>query len=305
MSRTSRTTRSTLHLCVLMGLLLVIAAAGCDRSAPGPVASSPPRAGHVTKILVVMEENETVAAYDGMPYLKSLSDRYGKATNYQGVRHPSLGNYLAIVSGQGATTCGLNNNPLPAACRQPGATVFGQALAAGGTAKSYAESMPGNCVATDKTPYAVRHNPWPYFVEESADCVKGNVPLGTTSGGQLVDDVRSGTLPNASMVVPNLDHDAHDGNLKQCDDWLAAWMPVLMSGADFKSGSLVIVVTFDEGIKADQNIPFVVVHPSQSHRVVAGRFDHYALTRLYDDILGVSPLNAAAKAPGLRAAFGL
>ena len=48
----------------------------------------------VTKLMVIMEENETTSAYDGMPYLKSLSETYGKAINYTGLTHPSEGNYI-------------------------------------------------------------------------------------------------------------------------------------------------------------------------------------------------------------------
>jgi hypothetical protein len=107
------------------------------------------------------------------------------------------------------------------------------------------------------------------------------------------------------MVIPNLNNDAHDGSLQMADDWLAAWIPTIMAGPDYQDGKLAIVVTFDEGIGANQNIPFVVVHPSLSGVVVPQAFDHYGLTRMYDDVLGVAPLNAAATHPGLRDAFGL
>ena len=45
----------------------------------------PPQPTQVTKLMVIMEENETTSAYDGMPYLRSLSDTYGKAINYSGL----------------------------------------------------------------------------------------------------------------------------------------------------------------------------------------------------------------------------
>ena len=258
----------------------------------------------VTKLMVIMEENETTSAYDGMPYLKSLSDTYGKAVNYTGLTHPSEGNYIAIVSGQGVNTCGLNN-PLPSACPQPGASVFGQALSAGKTAKSYAESMPANCRKTNVSPYVVRHNPWPYFTAEATSCNALDVPTGTTASGPLRTDIDAGAIPHASMVIPNLNNDAHDGSLLEADNWLADWIPAVMAGPDYQAGRLAIVVTFDEGIGTNQNIPFVVVHPSLDNVVVTQAYDHYGLTRMYDDVLGVPPLNAAATHPGLKAAFGL
>jgi PKD repeat protein len=264
----------------------------------------PPPPGDVTKLLVIMEENRTTSVFDLMPYFKSLSNTYGKATAFSGLVHPSEGNYIAIASGQGANTCGLTN-PLPGACAQPGGTVYGQALTAGKAAKIYAESMTSNCQKTNNTLYAVRHNPWPYFPAEASSCSALDVPLGTTTGGALASDIDTGALPNASMVVPNLQNDLHDGTPDQADAWLQLWMPRLMSGPDYQAGRLAIVITFDEGIGANQNVPFVVVHPTLNNAVVTQPFDHYALTRMYDDVLGVPPLNAAATHPGLKDAFGL
>lgn len=258
----------------------------------------------VSKLMVIMEENRTTSAYEGMPYLTALSNTYGKATAYKGLTHPSEGNYIAIISGQGATTCGLTN-PLPTACPQPGGTVFGQALGAGKTAKTYAESMTSNCQLTNSTLYAVRHNPWVYFASEATPCSSLDVTLETTPSGALATDIDSGQLPNVSMVVPNLMNDAHDGTLQQADDWLASWMPRLMAGPDYQQGRLAIVITFDEGVGSNQNIPFVLVHPAVSQVVVPQPYDHYGLTRFYDDVLGVAPLNAAATEPGLKASFGL
>ncbi len=277
-------------------------------AAAAPALSAPvvtrPSARVVSKLLVIVEENETTAAYAQMPYLKGLSNGYGKATAYTGLVHPSLGNYLAMVSGQGTSACGLGD-PLPARCPQSGPTVFGRALSAGKTAKTYAESMLTSCQTTNSTGYAARHNPWVYFTDERAGCVAHAASLGTTTSGALRSDVAAGKLPNAGLIVPNLQHDAHDGTLGQADAWLRAWMPQIMAGPDYRSGRLAIVVTFDEGAGANQNIPFVMVHPSVAKKVVATRFTHFGLCRLYTDVLGVTPLGAAANEPGLRASFGL
>jgi len=54
----------------------------------------------VTKVLTIVEENH---GYDqmlaGMPNLKSLATRYGYATNYDALTHPSLPNYLELAAG--------------------------------------------------------------------------------------------------------------------------------------------------------------------------------------------------------------
>ena len=274
--------------------------AAASAAAPTP---SPPAAS-VTKLLVIVEENESTQAYAEMPYLKSLSTQYGTATGYTGLVHPSLGNYLAMVSGQGVGTCGLRD-PLPGPCPQPGPTVFGRALAAGHTATTYAESMITPCQATNSARYAARHNPWVYFTAEGSVCAAHDVPLGTTTAGALRSDIDAGALPNAGMIVPDLVNDAHDGTLGQADDWLHRWMPLIMAGPDYRAGRLAVVITFDEGTGANQNVPFVVVHPSVTGTVVTAGYTHYGLGRLYTDVLGLSPLGAGATEPGLRAAFGL
>jgi phosphatidylinositol-3-phosphatase len=258
----------------------------------------------VRKVLTIWEENHDISALSQMPYLRSLANTYGQATHYRGVTHPSLGNYLVAVSGQGANTCGLRD-PLPAGCPQSARTVFGQALAAGLTAKSYAESMATKCKKTGGTNYAPRHNPWVYFTNETTQCLAHDVPLGTTtSTAGLKVDAEQGILPNAGLIAPNLCNDAHDCSLAVADGWLKKWMPLLLAGPDYRSGRLAIVVTFDEGSGSSQTVPFVVVNPRESGRVVTGSFTHYALCRLYDDVLGVAPLPGCT-ATGLKAAFGL
>ena len=70
--------------------------------------------------------------------------------------------------------------------------MFGQALAAGKTAKVYAESMPSNCALTNAGSYAVRHTGWAYYIDERAACQTGQVPMGSTFAGALAGDVAAG-----------------------------------------------------------------------------------------------------------------
>ena len=223
-----------------------------------------------------------------MPYLNSLAQRYGQATNYSDVAHPSLPNYLAIFGGSSF------NDPqdcFPSAqCSYPAPSVFGQVGAAGGTVRSYEESMPSPCDLSNSGNYDVNHNPWVYFPAESKLCKQADVPAGSPSAGALAADVRAGTLPTVGLLTPNLMHDAHDGTLAQADAYLRSWIPVIMAGPGWKSGHLAIVVTFDEGVTTEQ-VPFVVLAPGLHGVTIRRALNHYALTRLMDQIGGVSPLN--------------
>ena len=254
-----------------------------------------------------MEENHSQAeSLSQMPTLTSYADQYGQATNYTAIGHPSLPNYVAIFSGdnQGITSdCSVGPS-----CQPAGPTVWSQTIAAGETAKAYQESMTTNCQTSSSGAYVARHGPWPYFTDstDQAECNANDVPLGTTTAGNLLNDINSGGLPVTGEITPNLNDDAHDGTPAQADAWLGQWLPIIMAGPDYTSGNLTIIVTFDEDDSTQGNdVQFVAIDPGLSHVVVTGAYNHYSLTRWLEDNAGVPLLRNAATAPDLRAAFGL
>ncbi len=253
----------------------------------------------MTKLLVVMEENHSLDEMRSqMPYTFGLARRFGYATDYTAVTHPSLPNYLAIAGGR---TYGVSNDGPPTEHPLPGATVFGQALRAGRTAALYAEAMPGNCATSDQGNYYVKHNPWAYFVQERDSCRTYDQPLAA-----IWPAIAGGRLPNAGMVIPDICNDAHNCGLSTADDWFRGLMQKIFAGPDWRSGHLAVVLTADEDDRSQTNaVLTVVIHPSQHGRVVTQPLDHYSLTRLYDDVLGAPYLANAASAPSMSKAFGL
>ena len=207
--------------------------AGCLPTSGTLTTASAPKP--ITKVLVFVEENHSLAQMkSGMPYAFKLAKRYGYASNYTATTHPSLPNYIAMASGR---TYGVRDDRNPSAHKLTGASVFGQAIAAGKTAATYADGMPSNCALTKGgSSYVPRHNPWAYFVDERALCKKFDVPIGKLGGA-----ITNGTLPNVGMVIPNLRHDAHDGSLSTADAWFKSWMMKIAAGPDWKSGRLVAV----------------------------------------------------------------
>ena len=251
-----------------------------------------------------MEENHSIQQVfpDGMPYLWSLARRYGYASDWSDVGHPSLPNYLAIFGGS-AFGEPADCTPSPG-CTYPGPTVFGQARARGETARAYEESMPQPCDPSSSGQYDVNHNPWPYFPSELASCRSDDVSAGTPAAGALVSDVRGGTLPTVGLVTPNLIDDGHDGTLAQADAWLQRWIPVLTSGPDWRKSRLAIVVVFDEGETTEQ-VPFVLMAPGLSGVTVSASANHYALTRLIDQFVGAPLLGQASGGADVAYLFGL
>jgi acid phosphatase len=263
----------------------------------------------VTKVLVVVEENHSLAQMrQGMPFLADLSDAYGYATHWTALAHPSLPNYLGIAGG---TTFGILDDRSPAAHTSDvgsATSVFDQAIAAGRTAGTYAEAMPDSCHVYDSpdrsvgTPkYAVRHNPWVYFSSGRADCLAHDRDLSA-----FAHDAAGNALPDVGFLVPDLDHDAHDGSLATADAWLRDQLTPVLHSTDFSSGRLVVVVTADEDDKHSGNTVLTsVLTPRLHHAVVSTPLTHYSLTRFIDQVIGAEPLEKAATAPDLRPAFGL
>lgn len=277
-------------------------------SSPTPTTGPTPGSSKVlpTKVLVIVEENHSQqAALDGMPNLAQLAQRFGYAADFKATTHPSLPNYLAMAGG---STFGVKDNDAPSSHRLAGPSAFDAAIAAGKTAKTYAEAMPRPCGMDSTDRYAVKHNPWPYFSDPTsrANCARFAVESGTTSAGPLRSDIDAGTLPNVGMLVPDICNDGHDCSLAVADRWLKDWLDLLMAGPDYQAGRLAIIVTFDEGgDSADTSVLTVVISPYTSGVKGALAYSHYSLTRYFAEITGTTPLGAGATATSLRAEFGI
>jgi phosphatidylinositol-3-phosphatase len=245
-----------------------------------------------------------------MPFLRAHSRRYGTATRYYAVTYPSLPNYLVLAGG---STFGIQENDNPEVHRLKGPSVFGQLLAAGRTAKTYAEAMPRNCAPGNKGRYVVRHNPWVYFADpaERAACRKYNLPSGTPTAGALADDIAAGQLPTLALLVPDQCNSGHDCPIGTTDRWLRWWLPAIKNGPDFRSGRLAVIITWDEDDRStDNRVALVVLHPALkgrtlNDRTVTTRLNHYALSATISRLGGARPLRHADQAPDLLAAFGL
>ncbi len=260
----------------------------------------------VDKLLVIVAENKNAAdVVEQMPFLRSQSESYGTATNYYAITHPSLPNYLVIAGG---STFGVDDDEDPDVHKLKGPSEFGQLLASGRTTKTYAEAMPRNCAQRNDGDYAVRHNPWTYFVdpEERAACEQLDVPSGSPTSGALADDIAGGQLPSFSLLIPDDCNNGHSCPIGTTDRWLKAWLPTIEDGPDFRAGRLAVVITWDEDEDNSSNrVATVVLHPALSGRRVTEELSHYALSAAISQLAGATPLRDAAEAPDLLTAFGL
>lgn len=102
--------RRTLALIASSLLLAASATAACGETAATPSPSAAP-APAITKVVVFMVENHSLSEMrSGMPRTYRFASRFGIATHYRAITHPSLPNYLAIAAG---STKGVTDDANP------------------------------------------------------------------------------------------------------------------------------------------------------------------------------------------------
>ena len=137
--------------------------------------------------------------------------------------------------------------------------------------------------------YVPRHTAAPYFTGLASECLKRQLPLGTTTTGAFSSDLRAGTLAAFSLVAPNTTNDAHGGCISCADAWLARWIPRIVASPAYQDGSTAVFVTYDSDDKSAKNhIATMVIAPSVKPGTVAsGAYNHYSMLRTIEDMLGL------------------
>ncbi len=259
--------------------------------------------GQFGHVFIVTEENTDyvdVIGNSSMPYLNSLAQQYGLATQYYANTHPSIGNYFELSTGQIIT----NDDSYSTVENVP--NIVRSLLAAGKTWKSYAEDIPNACyLGGDTGNYARKHNIFPLLSDVANDATQAcnNVPF-----TQLATDLANGTLPHFSNIVPNLCNDAHDCGLDVADSWLQTNIAPLIASPVFQQDGLLIIV-FDEAGGDNSHgggrIAWVAVSPkSKPGYQSTTLYQHQSTLRLILKGLGVSNFpGAAATAPDMSEFF--
>jgi phospholipase C len=110
--------------------------------------------------MIVFENREfgSVVAHGDMPVFNQYADQYSLLRQYYAIRHPSLPNYIAMISGdvQGigsdCTQCFVDAPSLPDLLEKAGLSW-----------RTYQEDMPEPCYLGSTRQYAQKHDPFIYF----------------------------------------------------------------------------------------------------------------------------------------------
>jgi phosphatidylinositol-3-phosphatase len=265
---------------------------------PCGVTATPPAVyEHVVWIVLENKSYSQVIQSKNAPAINRYAEECGLASNFYAEAHPSLPNYIAMTSGQ---TQGITDDSGPASHPLQAGNIFEQV----GDWRALEESMPSNCSLSDTDSYAVRHNPAVYYTGLRSACATRDIPLTTTP------DLSA----RFTFITPNLCHDMHAsqcasdtaGQVRQGDMWLSSFLASILDSPQYRSGTTVVFVTWDEDDgSAAEHIPTLVLAPSVRPGTIAtARFDHYSLLRTTEELIGLNRyLGAAAGAPSMRSAF--
>ncbi|HWG41108.1 MAG TPA: alkaline phosphatase family protein [Candidatus Acidoferrales bacterium] len=227
-----------------------------------------PRSKHV---YIVAEENrsyEHIVGSASMPYLNSLINKGGLATQFYANQHGSLENYLIVTSGQKLT----DNNDTLAVFNVD--NIERHLLTDGMTFKSYAQSLPyAGYTGLYSGAYMKRHAPLPYYT----DMANSSLLMHHVSTSVMAADIANGTLPNFAFITPDGDHDMHNcgTNLSTClataDQWLKSNIGPLLATAPFQpGGDGVLIIWADEAdLSTDNRCSATVLTGCGGHIMVA------------------------------------
>jgi phosphatidylinositol-3-phosphatase len=238
---------------------------------PTPIAGVP----HSAHVVLVIEENHTFAeVMNQMPWLVGEGDAYAFANDYHADAVGSALDYYWLSSGSSELAFGCGGWGCTNAITSD--NIFRELEKAHISWKVYADSLPNaGYMGADTGAYVVRHNPakWYSDVINSTALQQNMVPF-----TQLATDMAANQLPAYSIIIPDVNHDAHNGTLAAADTWLKTSVAPMLNQPYFQpGGDGLMIVTFDECDGA------VGACPEQVYTAVIGPHvkPHYQSSILY------------------------
>jgi len=247
-----------------------------------------PRPDHV--VVVIMENrgySQIMGMRNGNSYIHALAKRGMLFTQSHGVTHPSQPNYLVLFSG---ATQGITSNACPNTFNTD--SLASTLLDAGLSFVIYSESLPAtgdlSCISGA---YQRKHNP-------SSNWQGTRLPAGLNQ--RFADFPQDfSRLPTASFVIPDQNHDMHDGSFSAADDWLKTRIAPYVDWA-FKHNSLLILTWDEDDFNEGNRVVTILVGPMVKAGQSDQRIDHYNVLRTLLDFYDLPAPGAARDAEVIK-----
>ena len=257
--------------------------AGTVMAVPAAQASvtTVPRPDHVVMLILENHSSAQILGNPDAPYINSLAASGANMTSSFALTHPSQPNYIALFSG---SLNGVTDDSCPKTLSAD--NLGAQLINSGQGFAGYAEDLPSvGYTGCGTGAYARKHSPWVNFTNVPPSA---NRPL-----TQFPTDYS--TLPALSIVIPNLQHDMHDGSIAQGDAWIQAQLDGYVQWA--KQHNSVFLLTFDEDDNTANNQIATIF---QGENVQPGQYsehiDHYNVLRTLQDAYGLAPIGNSSTA---------
>jgi hypothetical protein len=268
-----------------------------QRPTARPTATPPPTTGgalpvfkHVYLVIMENEEAKGIVGNASAPYINSLIAKYGLATNYTAVAHPSEPNYIALFSG---STYGIKDD---GTYNLAGKNLADQLEAKGRDWRVYEQNLPnptsstscfksssysggpdGNAVNGQTGEYARKHNPAISFTDISGNATR----CAKIQNFSHLDPAAA----DFELIVPNLCNDMHDCGVSTGDTFLKGFLPKIINSPSM-AGS-VLFLTWDEGSSGTGGggkVATVVIGPGIPAGFTSSTaYNHYSLLRTIED----------------------
>ena len=269
-------------------------AAGCGSNVGSQSIAAVTKPNVTGTVFTIIFENENAlqVLMPSNPNFYTLSQANGRAASYVSSTHPSLPNYIFLMSGStdGVTT---DNDPADN-IRIPGtADLPDQLEVAGVPWRAYMESMGKPCNFDSTDLYSAHHNPFLYYDSIAGDparCAERVVDFDQS----FQADLDSGAY-KYMWITPNMCDDMHNCPGPVADAWLGKTIAQITASKAYQNGGAIFVL-FDEGsqryLGTSAELPTIVMSPNlvAPHFVSQTMFDHGSYVATIEDIFDLPRL---------------
>lgn len=283
-----------------------------DAATGSNTPDAPTSMAKATIFTIVLENknDESVIGSSNAPYLNSLISQGALATNYKDTNHPSLPNYLHMISGADQYPGIIDVDPTQVPYFPADKPNLGTQLEAASIKwRSYQESMGTPCKLTGGNKYAPKHDPFIYFKDQQLGanglCAQTNVDYAEFATDLATNDYRY------MWITPNLDNDGHDPTndpatgLRNADTWMSHEVPKILASDGFKNGGILFITwDEDEGLN-NEKVPMIILSPrvKQAGMTSDADYNHSSYLATVEDLLALPRLDTVTSTSSMMEFF--